>query len=168
MNFGSSQVIEKMERETGLEPATSSLGSWHSTTELLPHSEFSHTISHPAAPVWPARRAGCPKTGCGAFWGRAGSLQAPGVRPNLLQNLAVGRIAGIQPGALAQQAPPHPNERTHCPARHASANRFSIDLAGQKIQSRPTGIYPVRRRRPRRMRLRSKDSSESRGRSPAE
>src|SRR5271165_391816 len=27
-----------MERETGLEPATSSLGSWHSTTELLPHS----------------------------------------------------------------------------------------------------------------------------------
>ena len=26
----------KMERETGLEPATSSLGSWHSTTELLP------------------------------------------------------------------------------------------------------------------------------------
>ena len=31
-------VIEKMERETGLEPATSSLGSWHSTTELLPLS----------------------------------------------------------------------------------------------------------------------------------
>ena len=26
MNFGSFQVIEKMERETGLEPATSSLG----------------------------------------------------------------------------------------------------------------------------------------------
>src|ERR1700720_3650742 len=25
-----------MERETGLEPVTSSLGSWHSTTELLP------------------------------------------------------------------------------------------------------------------------------------
>src|SRR6202011_703157 len=25
-----------MERETGFEPATSSLGSWHSTTELLP------------------------------------------------------------------------------------------------------------------------------------
>ena len=38
MNFGSFQVIEKMERETGLEPATSSLGSWHSTTELLPHA----------------------------------------------------------------------------------------------------------------------------------
>src|ERR1041385_8609250 len=26
----------KLERETGFEPATSSLGSWHSTTELLP------------------------------------------------------------------------------------------------------------------------------------
>jgi hypothetical protein len=25
-----------MERETGIEPATSSLGSWHSTAELLP------------------------------------------------------------------------------------------------------------------------------------
>src|SRR5438105_3549908 len=25
------------ERETGIEPATSSLGSWHSTAELLPH-----------------------------------------------------------------------------------------------------------------------------------
>src|SRR5262249_31723876 len=31
-------LLEKMERETGLEPATSSLGSWHSTTELLPRS----------------------------------------------------------------------------------------------------------------------------------
>jgi hypothetical protein len=28
--------MEKLERETGVEPATSSLGSWHSTTELLP------------------------------------------------------------------------------------------------------------------------------------
>ena len=30
------QVVERMERETGIEPATSSLGSWHSTAELLP------------------------------------------------------------------------------------------------------------------------------------
>jgi hypothetical protein len=37
------QVIEKMERETGFEPATSSLGSWHSTTELLPPAFFSMT-----------------------------------------------------------------------------------------------------------------------------
>ena len=27
---------KRMERETGIEPATSSLGSWHSTAELLP------------------------------------------------------------------------------------------------------------------------------------
>ena len=31
-----SYVVDSMERETGLEPVTSSLGSWHSTTELLP------------------------------------------------------------------------------------------------------------------------------------
>jgi hypothetical protein len=29
-------VAENMERETGIEPATSSLGSWRSTAELLP------------------------------------------------------------------------------------------------------------------------------------
>jgi hypothetical protein len=27
-----------LERETGIEPATSSLGSWHSTAELLPRT----------------------------------------------------------------------------------------------------------------------------------
>ena len=36
-----------MERETGLEPATSSLGSWHSTTELLPLN------SHRLLASWP-------------------------------------------------------------------------------------------------------------------
>jgi hypothetical protein len=30
------QVVELMERETGIEPVTSSLGSWRSTAELLP------------------------------------------------------------------------------------------------------------------------------------
>ncbi len=33
--FGVSPGI-RLERETGIEPATSSLGSWHSTAELLP------------------------------------------------------------------------------------------------------------------------------------
>ena len=28
--------MEEMERETGFEPATSTLEGWHSTTELLP------------------------------------------------------------------------------------------------------------------------------------
>jgi hypothetical protein len=29
-------VAKRLERATGVEPATSSLGSWHSTTELRP------------------------------------------------------------------------------------------------------------------------------------
>jgi hypothetical protein len=33
-----SKPFRILERETGVEPATSSLGSWHSTTELLPPS----------------------------------------------------------------------------------------------------------------------------------
>jgi hypothetical protein len=40
------EVIEKMERETGLEPATSSLGSWHSTTELLPPASTTRTYQN--------------------------------------------------------------------------------------------------------------------------
>jgi hypothetical protein len=35
----SGEAIGKLERETGFEPATSSLGSWHSTPELLPLRE---------------------------------------------------------------------------------------------------------------------------------
>ncbi len=32
----SRKLLKGLERETGIEPATSSLGSWHSTAELLP------------------------------------------------------------------------------------------------------------------------------------
>ena len=50
-------MIEKMERETGFEPATSSLGSWHSTTELLPPGNFSLMIAKGTTsakwPFWP-------------------------------------------------------------------------------------------------------------------
>src|SRR5579864_3530180 len=35
-----------LERETGFEPATSSLGSWHSTTELLPHRYWSAKLQY--------------------------------------------------------------------------------------------------------------------------
>ncbi len=34
----SRNLSKRMERETGIEPATSSLGSWRSTAELLPLS----------------------------------------------------------------------------------------------------------------------------------
>ena len=66
-----------MERETGFEPATSSLGSWHSTTELLPlESVFAtwlklkdlttvvpvytvHSLPH----VWTPKRTACQTAG---------------------------------------------------------------------------------------------------------
>ena len=38
------EVVEKMERETGIEPATSSLGSWRSTAELLPLKHYGNRI----------------------------------------------------------------------------------------------------------------------------
>ncbi len=36
VEVGFRKLLWGMERETGIEPATSSLGSWHSTAELLP------------------------------------------------------------------------------------------------------------------------------------
>src|SRR5579863_7284179 len=51
-----------MERETGLEPATSSLGSWHSTTELLPLSAISYlaeSVRLPRPSVYPILPFGC-------------------------------------------------------------------------------------------------------------
>ncbi len=36
--IGSGTIPAEMERETGIEPVTSSLGSWRSTAELLPLS----------------------------------------------------------------------------------------------------------------------------------
>ncbi len=39
--IGDAKCFSFLERETGVEPATSSLGSWHSTTELLPPVGFS-------------------------------------------------------------------------------------------------------------------------------
>ena len=38
VRFSVTRKLLILERETGFEPATSSLGSWHSTTELLPRS----------------------------------------------------------------------------------------------------------------------------------
>ena len=39
-----------MERETGIEPATSSLGSWRSTAELLPLTSKVNRITRSKAP----------------------------------------------------------------------------------------------------------------------
>ena len=54
------EVIEKMERETGFEPATSSLGSWHSTTELLPLLTTTRIRSQRPLQHVPQSRQGCP------------------------------------------------------------------------------------------------------------
>ena len=53
LNVLNTPVFEgrKLERAAGVEPATSSLGSWHSTTELRPlrvaHSQFLYEITTP-------------------------------------------------------------------------------------------------------------------------
>ena len=48
-----------LERETGLEPATSSLGSWHSTTELLPLDSTTRTYQNTAGMSTSATAADC-------------------------------------------------------------------------------------------------------------
>src|SRR5262249_58745881 len=51
------------ERATGVEPATSSLGSWHSTTELRPQRP--ETVAHSSSPRNTRARArflDCPRT----------------------------------------------------------------------------------------------------------
>jgi hypothetical protein len=45
-----------LERETGVEPATSSLGSWHSTTELLPLCRKNNSSLGEFADLYPALR----------------------------------------------------------------------------------------------------------------
>jgi hypothetical protein len=46
------QVAQNKERETGIEPATSSLGSWHSTAELLPLTQTdSYSFSSRNQPI---------------------------------------------------------------------------------------------------------------------
>ena len=47
VRFSVTRKLLILERETGFEPATSSLGSWHSTTELLPLN------SHRLLASWP-------------------------------------------------------------------------------------------------------------------
>ena len=54
----SRRLLKEMERETGIEPATSSLGSSRSTAELLPLQAFIVTLSQGSALVQrPQRRA---------------------------------------------------------------------------------------------------------------
>lgn len=77
-----------MERETGIEPVTSSLGSWRSTAELLPLRRDRIRVS--------PRGAGLNNTGCGS---REGSRRQPiGVvatwSPLFLEDPAEGGLSG--------------------------------------------------------------------------
>src|ERR1035438_1233740 len=104
-----------MERETGLEPATSSLGSWHSTTELLPRSGgFSHTIAHrfvlggwlsyfQHSPAGQRRGLVVQEHDAAGLGERQIRTDRLAIERHLLQDLAVGGVAGIEPGALAQE-----------------------------------------------------------------
>src|ERR1017187_6545885 len=116
------QVIEKMERETGLEPATSSLGSWHSTTELLPHSgiqphystsictcvlRLDHFQQGPAG-----QRGGLvvqehDAAGFGEWRVRTDRLA---IERHLLQNLPVGGSPVSSQALLLSSPPPQPSE----------------------------------------------------------
>ena len=69
---------EKMERETGIEPATSSLGSWHSTAELLP-----------LAPAPPKGGAAAPN-----IVGRLHACKGPTDKP--FTEPAAARVEGLQ------------------------------------------------------------------------
>src|ERR1022692_3389232 len=139
------QAIEKMERETGLEPATSSLGSWHSTTELLPHSgiqphystsictcvlRLDHFQQGPAG-----QRGGLvvqehDAAGFGEWRVRTDRLA---IERHLLQNLPVGGVAGIEPGAFAQQsaAPAEREQATGRPGAHRPAVSPTRRFAGR-------------------------------------
>jgi hypothetical protein len=44
-----SDLLHYMERETGIEPVTSSLGSWRSTAELLPPANILPHVAHPVS-----------------------------------------------------------------------------------------------------------------------
>src|SRR2546422_1528120 len=63
-----------MERETGIEPATSSLGSWHSTAELLPLDDNSSKFKNFLSTITEGMRICFSCLVAPAQWGRACGL----------------------------------------------------------------------------------------------
>ena len=69
-----------LERETGVEPATSSLGSWHSTTELLPldqHLKYNKGRGLRARSKWVSLRTRDSTAGCTAIHSTRRSAKNP-------------------------------------------------------------------------------------------
>jgi hypothetical protein len=70
--------------------------------------------------------------------GQVGSQRAV-VEPELLQDLAVVRVGGVQPGALGGQPPPHPSESRQEPLWRAPARAVPARPdSGRAGPSRPT------------------------------
>src|SRR5437588_5412711 len=63
-----------MERETGIEPATSSLGSWRSTAELLPLTGANELRLSPGGPYHNGSTCPLGRCGNGTPWFREGEL----------------------------------------------------------------------------------------------
>jgi hypothetical protein len=59
-----------MERETGIEPVASSLGSWRSTAELLPLILKRAYHSPSSQAIHPGRLSQCLVFSCELFWWR--------------------------------------------------------------------------------------------------
>src|ERR1022692_4097030 len=69
----------------------------------------------------------------------------------LLQNLPVGGVAGIEPGAFAQQsaAPAEREQALAGLARIGQPLLQIVDLPGEQIEPRPSSVLLVRRQQPR-------------------
>ena len=90
-----------MERETGIEPVTSSLGSWRSTAELLPHT----TVAEPRLPPIQGQlqcRATLKHAGITASWQRH-TCPLPRAQCDRLRT-ANGKAFGIDKRKSAGQA----------------------------------------------------------------
>ena len=92
----------RMERETGFEPATSTLARSHSTTELLPPREnlkFSTTSARPATRSWPRR----PRR-WRAFSCLAGGVGQSRLRPQPTRLACSVRRRSRHPAAVARES----------------------------------------------------------------
>ena len=151
--FSNVRKLLILERETGLEPATSSLGSWHSTTELLPRScqigylaeptglagprlqsirshgvrnLFQPTLYHRAGPFRP-RSAWCP-------WRDAekGHLASA---PRWPQSASACKRVAPFPSRARQ--PRQPGERASCvvPCYHTQMGNISVEFSLEQLQA---------------------------------
>src|SRR5271157_6059722 len=120
-----------MERETGLEPATSSLGSWHSTTELLPRScQISH-LTEPNGLAGPSGSC-CQKPFQPTLYHTAGPSGRRPKRPSGLgdcrHTLGRGMIQAPGPGARNEPS-------CVIPCYHTWMGNISVEFSLEQLQA---------------------------------